>query len=69
MAFAQKDFRKLMLNAAAWLSGIEIPPEGLESPSISYDEIASKITKDERPDKEYYEEVWRTFVERNSAQK
>lgn len=68
-AFAQKDFRKLMLNAAAWLSGVEIPPEGFESPSISYDEIASKITKDERPDKEYYEEVWRTFVERNSAQK
>lgn len=68
-AFAQKDFRKLMVNAAAWLAKIEIPAEGLESPPINYDEIAAKITKEERPDKEYYEEVWKTFVEKNSAQR
>jgi hypothetical protein len=37
--FAHDDFRKVVLNAAAWLAHIEVPAEGLDSPTPSLDEL------------------------------
>jgi len=66
-AWANKDFRKLMLNAAAWISNIDIPEGGLESANINFDKIASQIAKPHRGDQYEYEKKWRDFVKENSA--
>ena len=37
--WAQPDFRKLVLNAAAWLAGAEIPEDGIASSGYSLEEL------------------------------
>ncbi|MBR6388698.1 MAG: ThuA domain-containing protein [Opitutales bacterium] len=58
-AFKNPNFFKLLLNSAAWLAKIDIPPEGYSAPTPPLEEIAKKITKEKRPDLEYYLKKWR----------
>lgn len=37
--FAHDDFRKVILNAAAWLAHIDVPADGVDSPTPSLDEM------------------------------
>ena len=37
--WAHDDYRKLMLNAIAWLAGVEIPSEGISSKTPTYEEL------------------------------
>ena len=58
-AFKNPNFFKLLLNSAAWLAKIDIPPEGYSAPTPTFDEIANRITKEKRPDLENYLTKWR----------
>jgi len=41
--FAHDDFRKIVLNAAAWLAHIDVPAEGVVSPTPSLDELVELL--------------------------
>lgn len=56
---AHPDFRKLVLNAVAWLAKIDIPEGGFDAKCPSLDEIAAKIKKPRRPDYEGYFSDWK----------
>lgn len=39
--YRDDNFRKAMLNGLAWVAGLEVPPEGVESTQPTWDEIAA----------------------------
>lgn len=41
--FAHDDFRKVVLNAAAWLAHLDVPPEGVISSTPSMDEMVKLL--------------------------
>ena len=41
--WAQDDYRKLVLNAVAWLSGLEIGDKGIVSKTPSYEELIKHL--------------------------
>jgi hypothetical protein len=41
--WAQDDYRTLVLNAVAWLAGIEIPFEGIPSETPTYEELTGNL--------------------------
>jgi hypothetical protein len=47
--YAQDDFRRLTLNAIAWLARIEIPAEGLDSTRPTFEEMEALITRRQPP--------------------
>jgi hypothetical protein len=42
--FAHPDFRKVVLNGVVWTAGIEIPQQGIETPSPSLEELQKHIS-------------------------
>lgn len=41
--WAQDDFRKLVLNALAWIARLDVPPDGIGSPSPSADTLMANL--------------------------
>ena len=43
--FAHPDFRKVILNGIVWTAGLEIPQQGIDTPSPSLDELKQYLKK------------------------
>lgn len=48
--YAQDDFRKLMLNAICWVAKVDVPPDGVPSPTPSVEQMEAHIEGDRPAD-------------------
>lgn len=53
-ALNNDNFRKVLLNSAAWLAKIDIPQNGFDSPRPDFEKVKSQITKEKRRDIDSY---------------
>ena len=59
----ENNLRKLLLNSAIWLAHGDIPADGFHSKMPAFDELASRIKKEKRPDQDSYTARWRKISE------
>jgi hypothetical protein len=45
-AYAQNDFRKLMLNAVCWIAKVEVPPEGVLTKTPTVEQMTADLQGD-----------------------
>ena len=48
--YAQNDFRKLMLNAVCWIAKVEVPPEGVPTPTPTVAQMEADLQGDRPKD-------------------
>jgi type 1 glutamine amidotransferase len=63
-AYAQNDFRKLMLNAVCWIAGVEVPPNGVLSKTPTVEQMEANLQGD-RPAEWTPERIKRTIEQLN----
>ncbi|MCX5644102.1 MAG: ThuA domain-containing protein [Phycisphaerae bacterium] len=63
-AYAQNDFRKLILNAICWTAGIEVPPGGVASKTPTAEQMEANLQGD-RPPEWTRERIQRTIEQLN----
>lgn len=63
-AYAQNDFRKLILNAVCWTAGVEVPPDGIASKTPTAEQMEANLQGD-RPADWTRERVQRTIEQLN----
>jgi type 1 glutamine amidotransferase len=63
-AYAQDDYRKLMLNAVCWIAGVEVPPDGVASPTPTAAQMEANL-HGERPAEWTTERIRRTIEQMN----
>lgn len=63
--YAQNDFRKLMLNAICWTAKIDIPPDGVATPTPTVEQMTADL-EGERPPDWTDERIRRTIEQLNT---
>jgi type 1 glutamine amidotransferase len=65
--YAQNDFRKLILNAVCWIAGVEVPPDGVTTPTPTAEQMEANLQGD-RPREWTPERVKQTIEKMNQRQ-
>ncbi|MCU0918639.1 MAG: ThuA domain-containing protein [Planctomycetes bacterium] len=62
--YAQNDFRKLILNALCWIAGVEVPPDGVATPTPTAEQMETNL-QGERPREWTTERIRQTIEQLN----